>query len=159
MFSIYTPQTIELQVKRPDVLDDKGAPVAAEASEGDFHGTLAFDHESSDVSKCRMVITRDDKVWTYTFNTHGLLVDSTYEDDESRKAKADAEEKAAEALAAQRAKEQADAKASAAHELKTADDTTAADKAWDASTAPAPPTSAGPNPFAPLQELHNAPAS
>ena len=149
MFSIYTPQSFELVASDAATPDDSA----------ELHGTVAFDHESSDVSKCRMVITRDDKVWTYTFNTHGLLVDNTYEDDESRKAKAEAEKKAAEDLKAQRAREQADAKASAAHELKTADDTTAADKAWDASVAlPPPSTPPGPNPFAPLQELHNAPA-
>jgi hypothetical protein len=121
MFMIHSPQTMQL------LADDPSKETA-----GEVHGTVTFDHETDDVSKCRMIVASNDRLWTYVFNTRGLLVDSFYEDDASRKAKADVQKKADDDLKAQRAKEQAAAKASHDHELATADDTTAKDVAWDA---------------------------
>ena len=94
MFMIHTPQSIDL-LAIP--LEDPGAlPVEGAApAEPEHHGTITFDHEGDDVSKCRMIITRDDKVFTYTFNTRGNLLSATYEDDKTREAKA-AQVKAAE---------------------------------------------------------------
>jgi hypothetical protein len=79
-----------------------GAQEGAAPAEPEHHGTIRFDHEGADVSKCRMIITRDDKVFTYVFNTGGNLVSAAYEDDKTREAKAaqvkaekEAEDKAA----------------------------------------------------------------
>jgi hypothetical protein len=149
MFMIYSPQSMQLL-----------APTKGKDDPPEVHGTVTFDHEGEDVSKCRMIITSNDRVWTYTFNTRGLLVDSAYEDDATRKAKAEAEKKAEADAKAAREKEQAAAKESADHELKTKDDTTAADVSWDAkkdtgTVTPAP----SPNPFAkpafgPMESQH-----
>jgi hypothetical protein len=129
MFTIQTPQSIDLLahdpanppplVPAPYVYDPSVPyrppvpPTAAQQAELDkeakeapkepeHHGTIRFDHEGVDVSKCRMIITRDDKVFTYTFNTGGNLLSSTYEDDKTREAQAaqvkaakEAEDKAA----------------------------------------------------------------
>jgi hypothetical protein len=87
MFMIHTPQSIDL-LAIP--LEDPAAVPSADGSEPqpEHHGTISFDHEGDDVSKCRMIITRDDKVFTYTFNTRGNLLSSTYDDDKTREAKA-----------------------------------------------------------------------
>ena len=111
MFMIHTPQSIDL-LATPD-------PAAGLAGKDDapatpeHHGTISFDHEGDDVSKCRMIITRDDKVFTYTFSTRGNLLSSTYEDDKTRAAK-DAEAKAAKDAEDKAAKEAEDAAEAAA---------------------------------------------
>jgi hypothetical protein len=154
MFMIHSPQTMQL------LADDPSKETA-----GEVHGTVTFDHETDDVSKCRMIVASNDRLWTYVFNTRGLLVDSFYEDDASRKAAEERQKKIDADLKAQRAKEQEAAKASHDHELSTADDTTSKDVSWDAPHAAPPsgfsedklepfpvehtPTPVGPNPFDP----------
>lgn len=115
MFMIHSPQSVELMATPAD----DSPPVS--------HGMIAFDHESDDVSKCRMIITSKDKVWTYTFSTRGGLEGSAYEDDAIRAQQKAAAEQAAKNAQALQKKEQEAARAQAAKELKTADDTTAAD--------------------------------
>ena len=78
MFMIHTPQSIDLLA----------TPVEGAEEAAEHHGTISFDHEGDDVSKCRMIITRDDKVFAYTFNTRGNLVSSSYEEVKTREAKA-----------------------------------------------------------------------
>jgi hypothetical protein len=107
MFMIHTPQSIDLLATpvddpAPTAPDNSGTE---EAAQPEHHGTIRFDHEGDDVSKCRMIITRDDKVFTYVFNTRGNLVSSTYEDDKTREAKA-AQAKAAEEAAREAEKAQ-----------------------------------------------------
>lgn len=88
MFAIHTPQSIDLLTPADD------------AADSEHHGTITFDHEGDDVSKCRMIITRDDKVFTYIFNTRGNMVSSAYEDDATREAKAASDENERETEAA-----------------------------------------------------------
>jgi hypothetical protein len=134
MFMIHTPQSIDLLTipledprevaptreqweKAGYALDNYPKEYATEgaAAEPEHHGTISFDHEGDDVSKCRMIITRDDKVFTYTFNTRGNLLSATYDDDKTREAKA------AQAKAAKEAEDAAEAAATEADKAKVAE--------------------------------------
>jgi hypothetical protein len=126
MFMIHTPQTIQLYGLKPPVEDGKPEePAVAE-------GSITFQHETDDVSKCQMVVRIEDRVYTFNFGTRGPITETSYEDDNTRKA---AEERQKEIVANEhkrREEEQAAARASHEHELSTADDTTAKDVSWDA---------------------------
>lgn len=95
MFAIHTPQSVDLMAAVADARPDAAAP--------DHHFTISFDHEGDDVSKCRMVITSGDAVFTYVFNTRGSLVSSSYEDGQTREAKAAPDENGRETEAANQA--------------------------------------------------------
>ena len=85
-----------------------------------FHGTVfSFGADGDDVSKCLLKV--DDHV--FRFHRNGHLIEHTIVQPQT--------EEPPEALA-ERAREQAEAAAQAERELKTADDTTAADVAFDA---------------------------
>jgi hypothetical protein len=121
MFMIHTPQTIQLYGMRPE--NPAEAPVA--------EGTITFQHETDDVSKCQMVVAIEDRTYTFTFGTRGPIVETAYADDKTREADKAREKEAAEQLKAQQAEEQRLAKESQEHELRTADDTTDKDLSWD----------------------------
>jgi hypothetical protein len=116
MFSIAVPSTITLATPGDD------AP--------ETYATLIFSHPTDDVSKCQLtLIDADGHVHEAIFNTQGGVVEQKLTSAEEIAERG----KAAEAiLEAQREKDQATADAANAHELKTADDTTAKDVAWDA---------------------------
>lgn len=121
MFAIHTPQTIQLYgLKGPN-----GEPAESK-------GTITFQHPTEDVSKCQMIVAIEDRVYTFTFGTQGPIAETGYEDDATRKAAEEAR-KESEAIEAKRVEDQrAAADQANRHELRTADDTTAADISWDA---------------------------
>lgn len=86
MFMIHTPQTIELYGLKP-VAED-GQPVEAPKPEG----SITFQHETDDVSKCQMVVRIEDRVYTFNFGTRGPIVETAYEDDATREAAKQADE-------------------------------------------------------------------
>jgi hypothetical protein len=157
MFMIHTPQTIQLFGLKSDNPDE-------ETVSG---GTITFQHETDDVSKCQMIVAIEDRVYTFTFGTRGPMLETTYEDDKTREAAKQAREEAHAAALKRQHDEQEAAKVSHEHDLATSDDTTAKDVSWDAphsQTEPTPdspfqtrnptesgnfaaPTSPGPNPF------------
>lgn len=119
MFAIAVPSTLTLTTPS----DDKdGEPTQ--------FANLEFFHPSDDVSKCRVrLTTADGDVHEATFNTQGGVVDRYYasadeiaERERARDAEAEAE----------REREQEVAHEQSERELKTADDTTAADLSNDA---------------------------
>jgi len=121
MFRINTPQTIQLFGLKP-----------AEGKEAVAEGSVTFQHETEDVSKCQMVVRIKDRVYTCTFGTGGPLVETGYEDDATRKAAEEARKKQEADAEKQRQAERAEAEKANKRELKTADDTTAADVSTDA---------------------------
>lgn len=135
MFAIAVPQTVQLvetpwrdPALPPEPVDEnhpvEPPPVA---------GSVSFDHASDDVSTCRMTVTIGEKTWTHTFGVGGPgSVESTYEDDAIRSAKAEAAKKHEADVEAERAREQEAAQAQGERELSTADDTTATDLSSDA---------------------------
>lgn len=147
MFAIDTPQTIELFGLKP-----------ADGKETPSDGSITFQHETEDVSKCQMIVRIEDRVYTYTFGTRGPIVETTYEDDETREAAEEAcrQTEADEAHRREveqehrREVEQEHAHDANARELRTADDTTAADVAFD---APHPAQVDDPR-LPPLEEAH-----
>lgn len=121
MFAIDTPQTIELFGLKP-----------ADGKETPSEGSITFQHETEDVSKCQMIVRIEDRVYTYTFGTRGPIVETAYEDDETREAAEEACRQTEADEAHRREVEQEHAHDANARELRTADDTTAADVAFDA---------------------------
>jgi hypothetical protein len=138
MFMIHTPQTIELFGLKP--LPEDGKPIEPAVAEG----SITFQHETDDVSKCQMIVRIEDRVYTYTFGTRGPITETAYEDDKTREAAKAAEKERAEGEAKRVAEERKNSEEAREHELRTVDDTTAKDLSWD---APHASTSAGPNPF------------
>lgn len=121
MFAIDTPQTIELFGLKP-----------ADGKETPSEGSITFQHETEDVSKCQMIVRIEDRVYTYTFGTRGPIVETAYEDDETHQAAEEARRQTEADEAHRREVEQEHARDANARELRTADDTTAADLAFDA---------------------------
>jgi hypothetical protein len=121
MFMIDTPQTVTLYGLKPE--DGKPAEPA---------GSITFQHETEDVSKCQMIVAIEDRTYTFTFGSRGPLVETAYEDDATRKAKEEAEKKQLEEMKRHQEAERENARKANAGELKTADDTTAKDVANDA---------------------------
>lgn len=141
MFAIAVPQTVQL-VETPWVDPALPPPPLDKPVEAPpVAGSVTFDHATEDVSTCRMTVAIGDKTWTHVFGVNSTtFLNTTYEDDKIRKAKHEARKKAEALVAEQRKKEQAEAEKAAKGELRTADDTTAADVAW---TAPHDPFGAG----------------
>lgn len=125
MFAIQTPQMITLYgLKAPN-----GEPAEPE-------GTITFEHETEDVSKCRMIVAIEDRTYTFVFGTQGPMAETSYADDETRRAD---EEREKEREAVEQKRLEADrrhADEANAHELRTADDTTDRDVGWDAPHEP-----------------------
>lgn len=126
MFMIHTPQTIELYGLKP-VAED-GQPVEAPKPEG----SITFQHETDDVSKCQMVVRIEDRVYTFNFGTRGPIVETAYEDDATREAAKQADDERMAGETARREEEQERAAEADAHTLKTSEDTTAGDLSNDA---------------------------
>lgn len=139
MFAIDTPQTIELFGLKP-----------ADGKETPSEGSITFQHETEDVSKCQMIVRIEDRVYTYTFGTRGPIVETAYEDDETREAAEEARRQTEADEEHRHEVEQKRARAANARELRTADDTTAADVAFD---APHPAQVDDPR-LPPLEETH-----
>jgi hypothetical protein len=150
MFMIHTPQTIQLfGLKKVHTIPTREEYAAAgydpagyeKRFEGEkppadepatMEGTITFQHETDDVSKCQMVVAIEDRLYTFTFRTRGPIVEAAYEDDKTREAAKQAEKEDHEASSKRQYEEQEAAKVSRAHELATSDDTTAKDLSWDA---------------------------
>lgn len=139
MFAIDTPQTIELFGLKP-----------ADGKETPSEGSITFQHETEDVSKCQMIVRIEDRVYTCTFGTRGPIVETAYEDDETRQAAEEARRQTEADEEHRREVEQEHARDANARELRTADDTTAADLAFD---APHPAQVDDPR-LPPLEEAH-----
>src|ERR1700679_2834030 len=149
MFMIHTPQTIELYGLK-----------AEDGSPGESAGSITFQHETEDVSKCQMVVRIEDRVYTCTFGTRGPIVETGYEDDATRKAAEEAQKRAAADLEKQRDADRHHAAEANAHELRTSDDTTANDLSNDAPGPLAPPPfheAPQRDPFADLRPLETHP--
>jgi len=117
MFAIAVPSTIVLSTPP----DGDGAP--------ETYATLSFTHPTDDVSKCQLtLITADGHMHEAVFNTQGGVVEQRF----TSKEELDEANREDEEVIAEREREQEEAAKANEHELKTADDTTAADKAWDA---------------------------
>jgi hypothetical protein len=145
MFMIHTPQTIQLYGMRPE--NPAEAPVA--------EGTITFQHETDDVSKCQMIVAIEDRTYTFTFGTRGPIVETSYADDKTREADKAREKEAAEQLKAQQAEEQRLAKESQEHELRTGDDTTDKDLSWDNTYDRPLRTANSPDPRTPPPPFHH----
>jgi hypothetical protein len=150
MFMIHTPQTIQLYGMKPAPQDGKPDESAPSM------GSITFQHETDDVSKCQMIVRIEDRVYTYTFGTRGPIVETAYEDDETRKAAAEELKKkqAEEALRAEENRADKLDNVPPRHpdgDLKTMDDTTDKDVSWDAPHDPVAP----PPPFHNAQPEHN----
>lgn len=139
MFAIDTPQTIELFGLKP-----------ADGKETPSEGSITFQHETEDVSKCQMIARIEDRVYTYTFGTRGPIVETAYEDDETRQAAEEARRQTEADEEHRREVEQEHAADANARELRTADDTTAADVAFDAPH----PAQIDDHRLPPLEEAH-----
>jgi len=118
MFAIAVPSTIVLST-----------PSDTEDGNAEHYATLSFTHPTDDVSKCQLTLTTaDGHVHEAVFNTQGGVVEQRF----TSKEDLDEANKEDEEVIAEREREQEEAAKANEHELKTADDTTAADKAWDA---------------------------
>jgi|SRR5580658_9815309 hypothetical protein len=121
MFAIQTPQTIQLYgLKNKD-----GSPSEPE-------GSITFQHATDDVSRCQMIVAIEDRVYTFTFGTQGPIAETAYEDDETRKADAEREKQRQADEQKRREEQRRLAEEADSRELRTADDTTERDVAWDA---------------------------
>lgn len=118
MFAIAVPSTVVLTTP------PKGD------GEPETFATLSFSHPTEDVSKCQLTLTTaDGHVHEAVFNTQGGVVEQKFTSAEEI-AERQAEEDKINEERAERDREAA--RAQSERELATADDTTAADVAWDA---------------------------
>ena len=117
MFAIAVPSTITLSTPGKTADDVK------------HYATLAFSHLGDDVSKCLLTLTTaEGNVHTALFDTRGGVREQRFDSAENLAAIVAAEDAANEKRAEH---DRAVAAAQNARELKTADDTTAKDVAWD----------------------------
>ena len=118
MFAIAVPSTITLSTPGKTADDVK------------HYATLAFSHLGDDVSKCLLTLTTaEGNVHTALFDTRGGVREQRFDSAENLAAIVAAEDEAAEKRSEH---DRVVAAAQNARELKTADDTTAKDVAWDA---------------------------
>ena len=118
MFAIAVPSTLTLTTPT----DDGGDAVP--------FATLTFSHPTDDVSKCMVtVITADGAMHEAFFNTQGGVIEQRFTSPEEIERRREAEDKVNEERAEH---DRAVAEEANKRELRTADDTTDADVAWDA---------------------------
>jgi hypothetical protein len=118
MFAIAVPSTITL------------TSPGKVAGEVEHYATLAFSHLGDDVSKCLLTVTTAaGDVHTALFDTQGGVREQRFDSADDLAAIVKAEDEADEE---RRARDREVALEAKARELKTADDTTAKDVAWDA---------------------------